>query len=144
MVDPIQVVVPDEVKKLAADSLHPVFSPLQSRTFSEADNISDFLDLKKSLKRAGLLAKYAPLDRNTKLLEIGSGFGTNLAIWVREFGVDGYGVEPTSPGFDAGFVASRILFSANDLDPERIFETPGESLPFPDGTLRCCLFCECA
>ena len=39
MVDPIQVVVPDEVKKLAADSLHPVFSPLQSRTFSEADNI---------------------------------------------------------------------------------------------------------
>ena len=86
------------------------------------------------MKRAGLLAKYAPLDRNTKLLEIGSGFGTNLAIWVREFGVDGYGVEPTSPGFDAGFVASRILFSANDLDPERIFETPGESLPFPDGT----------
>jgi SAM-dependent methyltransferase len=134
MVDPINVIVPDEVKKLAADSLHPVFSPLQSRNFSESDNLSDFLDLKKSLKRADLLAKYASLNRSTKLLEIGSGFGTNLAIWVREFDVDGYGVEPTSPGFDAGFVASRILFSANGLDPERIFETPGESLPFPDGT----------
>jgi SAM-dependent methyltransferase len=134
MVPPINVVVPDEVKKLAEDSLHPVFSPLQSRTFSESDNVADFLDLKKSLKRAGLLARYAPLDGSTKLLEIGSGFGTNLAIWLREFGVDGYGVEPTSPGFDAGFVASRILFSANGLDPERIFETPGESLPFPDGT----------
>jgi SAM-dependent methyltransferase len=134
MVPPIKVIVPDEVKKLAADSLHPVFSPFQSRTFSESDNLSDFLDLKKSLKRAGLLAKYASLDGSTKLLEIGSGFGTNLAIWLLEFGVDGYGVEPTSPGFDAGFVASRILFSANGLDPERIFETPGENLPFPDAT----------
>jgi SAM-dependent methyltransferase len=134
MVGPINVIVPDEVKKLAEDSLHPVFSPLQSRTFSESDNVSDFLDLKKSLKRAGLLSKYASLDERTKLLEIGSGFGTNLAIWLREFGVDGYGVEPTSPGFDAGFVASRILFSANGLDPDRIFETPGENLPFPDET----------
>jgi hypothetical protein len=127
----INVIVPDEVKKLAADSVHPVFSPLQSRTFSESDNLSDFLDLKKSLKRADLLAKYASLDGRTKLLEIGSGFGTNMAIWLREFGVDGYGVEPTSPGFDAGFVASKILFSANGLDPERIFEAPGESLHFP-------------
>jgi SAM-dependent methyltransferase len=134
MVGPINVIVPDEVKKLAEDSLHPVFSPLQSRTFSESDNVSDFLDLKKSLKRAGLLSKYASLNERTKLLEIGSGFGTNLAIWLREFGVDGYGVEPTSPGFDAGFVASRILFSANGLDPDRIFETPGENLPFPDET----------
>ena len=117
MVDPIEVVVPDEVKKLAAESLLPVFSPLQSRNFSESDNVADFLDLKKSLKRAGLLARFAPLDANTKLLEIGSGFGTNLAIWLREFGVDGYGVEPTSPGFDAGLVASKILFSANGLDP---------------------------
>ena len=131
---PVNLIVPDEVKKLAEDSLHPVFSPLQSRTFSENDNLADFLDLKKSLKRADLLAKYVPLDRSTKLLEIGSGFGTNLAIWLKEFGVDGYGVEPTSPGFDAGFVASKILFSANDLDPERILETPGESLPFADGT----------
>jgi SAM-dependent methyltransferase len=136
MMGPINVIVPDEVKKLAEDSLLPVFSPLQSRNFSESDNVSDFLDLKKSLKRADLLAKYAPFDGSTKLLEIGSGFGTNLAIWLREFGVDGYGVEPTSPGFDAGFVASRILFSANDLDPNRIFEAPGESLPFPDGTFH--------
>jgi SAM-dependent methyltransferase len=131
---PIKVIVPDEVKKLAEDSLLPVFSPIHSRAVSDSDRVTDFLDLKKSLKRAGILAKYASLDSSTKLLEIGSGFGTNLAIWLREFGIDGYGVEPTSPGFDAGFVASRILFSANGLDPERIFETPGENLPFPDGT----------
>jgi ubiquinone/menaquinone biosynthesis C-methylase UbiE len=134
MVTPITVIVPDEVKKLVTDSMSPVFSPLHSRTVSESDNVADFLDLKKSLKRADLLARYAPLNGNTKLLEIGSGFGTNLATWLKEFGVDGYGIEPTSPGFDAGFVASRILFSANDLDPERLFEAPGESLPFSDGT----------
>jgi SAM-dependent methyltransferase len=134
MVPPINVIVPDEVRKLAAESLLPVFSPLQSQTISAGDNVSDLLDLRRALKRADLLAKFVPLNGNTKLLEIGSGFGTNLAIWLQEFGIDGYGVEPTSPGFDAGIVASRILFSANGLDPARIFETPGESLPFPDGT----------
>jgi SAM-dependent methyltransferase len=134
MVPPIKVIVPDEVRKLAAESLLPVFSPLQSKTISADDNVSDLLDLPRALRRADLLARFVPLNGNTKLLEIGSGFGTNLAIWLQEFGIDGYGVEPTSPGFDAGIVASRILFSANGLDPARIFETPGESLPFPDGT----------
>jgi ubiquinone/menaquinone biosynthesis C-methylase UbiE len=133
-VPPIELIVPEEVRRLAADSLLPTFSSIQSQAAISGDNVADFLDLKKSLKRAELLAKYVPLDKGTKLLEIGSGFGTNLATWLREFGIDGYGVEPTSPGFDAGFVASRILFSANGLDPARILETPGERLPFPDAT----------
>ena len=133
-VPPIELIVPEEVRRLAADSLLPTFSSIQSQAAISGDNVADFLDLKKSLKRAELLAKYVPLDKSTKLLEIGSGFGTNLATWLREFGIDGYGVEPTSPGFDAGFVASRILFSANGLDPARILETPGERLPFPDAT----------
>ena len=133
-VPPIELIVPEEVSRLAADSLLPTFSSIQSQAAISGDNVADFLDLKKSLKRAELLAKYVPLDKSTKLLEIGSGFGTNLATWLREFGIDGYGVEPTSPGFDAGFVASRILFSANGLDPARILETPGERLPFPDAT----------
>jgi ubiquinone/menaquinone biosynthesis C-methylase UbiE len=133
-VPPIELIVPEEVRRLAADSLLPTFSSIQSQAAISGDNVADFLDLKKSLKRAELLAKYVPLDKSTKLLEIGSGFGTNLATWLHEFGIDGYGVEPTSPGFDAGFVASRILFSANGLDPARILETPGESLPFPDAT----------
>ncbi|MEO6829153.1 MAG: class I SAM-dependent methyltransferase [Acidobacteriaceae bacterium] len=128
-----RVIIPEEVRKLVASSILPVFSPLQSPCTCDQDKISDFLDLKKSRKRAALLARYAPLDASTKLLEIGSGFGTNLAVWLQEFGIDGYGVEPTSPGFDAGLVASRILFSANGLDPGRIFESPGESLPFPSG-----------
>jgi SAM-dependent methyltransferase len=66
------------------------------------------------------------------MLEIGSGFGTNLAVLVANFGVDGYGVEPGGEGFGQGYIASRILLAANNIDPERISNATGESLPFPD------------
>ncbi len=91
----------------------------------------DFLDLSKSRKRAELLARYSPLQ-GKRLLEIGSGFGTNLAVWIRDYGVDGYGVEPSSEGFDAGFHASKELLRANGIDDERITNAVGEQLPFPD------------
>ena len=97
------------------------------------DNIRDFLDLSKSVKRAEILEQYTPL-RSKKLLEVGSGFGTNLATWIKAFAVDGYGVEPSSPGFDAGFVGSQKIFRANGMDPSRIQNATAESLPFPDGT----------
>jgi SAM-dependent methyltransferase len=35
-------------------------------------------------------------------------------------------------GFGQGYVASRKLFAANGIDPERITDSTGESLPFPD------------
>jgi hypothetical protein len=81
MTDPIKVIAPDEVKKRAADSLHPVFSPLPSRTFSESDDVSDFLDLKKSMKRTGWLAKYAPLNGNTNYWKWRQPGGSGLRIY---------------------------------------------------------------
>ena len=72
----------------------------------------DFLDTAKSRKRAEILERYTPL-RGRKVLEIGSGFGTNVAAWTLEFSIDGYGVEPSSDGFDAGYTASRELLAAN-------------------------------
>ena len=91
----------------------------------------DFLDTSKSLKRAEILERYTPLA-GRKVLEIGSGFGTNVAAWILNFSVDGYGVEPSSEGFDAGFEASRRLLAANGIDPARIIGASGEDLPFPD------------
>lgn len=52
----------------------------------------------------------------------------------RSFAVDGYGVEPSSPGFDAGFMGSQKIFIANGMDPSRIQNATAESLPFPDNT----------
>jgi SAM-dependent methyltransferase len=91
----------------------------------------DFLDLAKSFKRAEILGRYTSLEAR-KVLEVGSGFGTNLAVWLRYFDVDGYGVEPGGEGFNQGYLASRRLLAANGMDPDRVRNAPGESLPFPD------------
>lgn len=123
------VQVPAEVFDIAVESIGAFFEPI-----AKADRktlASDFLDLSKCFKRTGELNREVPL-RGRKLLDIGSGYGTNLATCIADFGADGYGVEPSGVGFGEGFAASRKLFAANGLDPERIINSTGESLPFPD------------
>src|SRR5262245_15758996 len=65
----------------------------------------DHLDLTKATNRGRLLERYVAL-RGKKVLEIGAGFGTNLAVWIKEFEIDGYGVEPASLGFEMSFQAA--------------------------------------
>lgn len=123
------VTVPDEVYEIAVETIGVFFEPI-----AKADRrliASDFLDLSRCFKRAREIERYTPL-REKKMLEIGSGFGTNLAVCLAEFGVDGYGVEPGGVGFGQGLIASRKLLAANGLDPERVIDSTGESLPFPD------------
>lgn len=126
---PPAIVIPAEVVEIALHSIGEFFEPI-SRVDPEA-NIGDFLDTSKSFKRAKILSRYAPLE-SQRLLEIGSGFGTNLAVWIKHFQVDGYGVEPGGVGFNQGFLASREFFVANGIDPARLFNADGETLPFPD------------
>jgi ubiquinone/menaquinone biosynthesis C-methylase UbiE len=123
------IVIPLEVFDTARRSIGVFFEPI-SRADPEA-NIQDFLDPRKAFKRAEILERYVSL-KSKKLLEIGSGFGTNLAVWIKHLQVDGYGVEPGSVGFNEGFLNSLKVFSANGLDPARIFNARGESLPFAD------------
>ena len=127
--DAPMVTIPDEVVRIATDRLGGFFelvSGIDRRALA-----ADFLDVRKSQKRAEILQRYLPL-RSKKLLEVGSGFGTNLAEWIKRFGIDGYGIEPGSVGFDSAVHASRLLFAANGLDPGRIANASGEALPFDD------------
>jgi len=129
MNEPTPVIIPPEVVELARHSIGDFFAPIAN---SDPDaNIEDFLDTSKSLTRANILERYVHI-RSKKVLEIGSGFGTNLAFWIKHFGVDGYGVEPGSVGFNQGFLASQVLLKANGIDPNRVIDATGESLPFPD------------
>jgi SAM-dependent methyltransferase len=121
--------VPPEVVKIAKDSIGAFFEPI-SRVPRE-QSVADFLDLSKANKRLDILQQYTQ-TQGRRVLEVGSGFGTNLAVWIKCFEVDAYGTEPGGEGFDQGYRASRILLEANGIDPERIFNAPGESLPFPD------------
>lgn len=123
------VVVPEELFDIAAESIGAFFEPICG--IDRHTNARDFLDLARAFKRAGILKRYISLE-SKKLLEVGSGFGTNLAVWIKSFHVDGYGTEPGGDGFNQGFLASRILFVANGIDADRIQNCPGEELPFAD------------
>jgi SAM-dependent methyltransferase len=126
-----EIVVPDSVRAAAEESIGAFFESI-SKTPPRAA-AADHLNLEKSFKRAQLLEHYAPLS-NKKLLEIGSGFGNNLAVWIKSYKVDGYGTEPDGVGFGTSFSASRELFAANGIDPERIIPLKGETLPFADAS----------
>jgi len=123
------IMIPAEVVTLAEESIGAFFEPINKgdrRTLAR-----DFLDPSKAFKRMGILERYTTLE-SKKLLEVGSGFGTNLAVWIKCFHVDGYGVEPGGEGFNQGYIASQKIFAANGIDPIRIVNTAGEALPFAD------------
>ncbi len=88
---PAEITIPEGICKIAAESLGAFFEPINK--VDPQVNARDFLDTSKSFKRAEIIQRYAPL-RSAKLLEVGSGFGTNLAVWIRHYDVDAYGVEP--------------------------------------------------
>jgi SAM-dependent methyltransferase len=123
------VTIPSEVFEIAVESIGVFFEPI-----AKVDRITiatDFLDISRCMKRMLELDRYVPL-RGKKLLDIGSGYGTNVATCIADFGADAYGVEPSGVGFGQGYVASRKLLAANGIDPERVLNCVGESLPFTD------------
>ncbi len=126
-----EITVPPEIVEMAAQSIGAFFEPICK--VDRHSNASDFLELSKSFKRAALLEKFERLA-GKKVLEVGSGFGTNLAVWIRHFDADAYGVEPGGTGFNQGYIASRMLLAANGIAPERVMDSAGESLPFPDAS----------
>lgn len=125
------IVIPQDVRDAARDSVGDYFNSIAKvDPLASAD---DHLETAKAYTHAESLRRLTPLE-GKKLLEVGSGYGTNLAVFVKDFGVDGYGVEPDGEGFGRSFSSSREIFKANGLDPERIAAGTGEALPFPDET----------
>jgi SAM-dependent methyltransferase len=123
------IVVPESVQVVAKNSVGEFFARVSQMP---ADvSARDHLDLERPIRAGRLLAQYTPMQ-GKKLLEIGSGFGINLATWIKLYGLDGYGTERDAVGFSSSFRASRELFSANQLDPERIIGVAGDMLPFAD------------
>src|SRR5208283_2367615 len=71
--------------------------------------------------------------RGKRLLEVGSGFGIFLAVVRRDYGVESYGIEPASGGFDTSRELAREILASYGLDPSIVIDAKGEDLPFPDG-----------
>jgi SAM-dependent methyltransferase len=93
----------------------------------------DHLDPNKCLEQAGFIQHYESLS-GKRVLEIGSGYGTALAVFSKVFGADAYGIEPDGEGFASSLAASRHLLAANGIDPGRVLGGVGERLPFPDAS----------
>ena len=95
--------------------------------------VSNLLSFQKPLYQSDILSKYTSV-KNKKILEIGSGLGINLLVWIKAFDVDGYGVEPAAVGFGSSYEISKKIFHLNGIDPERIVNAVGESIPFEDNS----------
>ena len=91
----------------------------------------DHLNAAKSIKRAQNIERYIDM-KGKRILEVGSGYGTNLIAWTKMFNVDANGVEPGGVGFSNSFEISQALLKANGIDPNRVKNAVGEALPFPD------------
>jgi SAM-dependent methyltransferase len=125
------IAVPESVRVAAENSVGVFFATVSKMP---ADvSARDHLDLERPIRAGRLLETYTSLQ-GKKLLEIGSGFGINLATWIKLYQLDGYGTERDAVGFSSSFGASRELFAANGLDPERIIGVEGNTLPFVDAS----------
>jgi SAM-dependent methyltransferase len=115
------IVVPDSVLELAENSVGVYFESVARQ--NRAATARDHTDPARAVKKGQILERFTPLQ-GKKLLEIGSGYGTNLATWI----------ERDTEGFASSLKASRELFVANGLDPERVIRVSGDTLPFSDGS----------
>ncbi len=125
------IIVPDSVRELAEQSVGIFFEGVTKTP--RAVNARDHLDVVRPVKKGELLERFTPLH-GKKLLEIGSGYGTNLATWIKKYDLDAHGTERDTEGFASSFKASRALFEANGLDPERIIRVVDDALPFPEAS----------
>jgi SAM-dependent methyltransferase len=125
------IVVPESVKEMAEQSIGVFFEGVNN--MRRDANARDHLDTERPYRAARILEGFTPL-RGKKLLEIGSGFGITLATWIKEYGIDGLGTERDAEGFGSSFRASREIFLANGLDPERIVRVTDDRLPFADSS----------
>jgi len=125
------ILVPSDVTAAAVRSAGVYFERINGvdQTVLGRDHVNPT----RYFKIVEALDREVPLS-GKKLLEIGSGFGVSLAVMLKQFNVDAYGIEPASEGFDASYKCARDVLSANDLDPSRLIDAVGESIPFSDGT----------
>ena len=121
--------VPDEVFRRVRDAIAAPFARING---ADPEVLAaDLLNGAKSSRRAEVLQRYARL-RGRKILEVGAGCGVNLIVWSKEFGIDGYGIEPGLAGFETSFDVSQELLPLNALENTRVRDAVGEELPFPD------------
>lgn len=123
--------IPAHVTEMAIHSLGAYFEKLNGVDKETLGR--DHINPVRYLHNIEAIDEETPLA-GKKLLEIGSGFGLSLALMLKRFDVDAYGIEPASQGFDDSFVCAHAILEANGLDSSRLINAVGEDIPFADET----------
>jgi SAM-dependent methyltransferase len=124
-------VIPESVYTQLEEGLGKYFEPIAKVPRDVLTK--DMLNPIKAVKHLDILKRYVDVQ-GKRLLEIGSGYGTNLIVWIKQFGIDAIGVEPEGEGFASTIEVSRELCRLNGVDPEKVMVYQGEKLPFNDAT----------
>ena len=72
--------------------------------------------------------------KGKKLLEIGAAVGTMLIIARKNYGVEAYGIEPSTNEFSSFQEVSSRLLKENNISNNIIVNANGEDLPFSDNS----------
>ena len=130
-VNAAEIVIPASVVQAARDTIGEFFYRLNGT--DPLAGALDHLNPDKCIKHAELLERYAPMA-GKRVLEVGSGYGTALAVFVKKYGANAVGIEPDGEGFASSLNSSRELLAANGIDPGCIIAGVGENLPFPNAS----------
>lgn len=77
-----------------------------------------------------VLRKTGISPEGKKILEVGSGCGLFLVYGTKVLGWNLYGIEPGRDEYSGRFETARQMLSENDIDPERVINSAGESIKF--------------
>jgi len=82
-----------------------------------------------------IVNKFYSFDfKGKKLLEIGSAAGSMIVIARRDYGIEAYGIEPSSDEFSSFNQISTALLEEYNLPKDTIKNAVGEDLPFSDNS----------
>jgi SAM-dependent methyltransferase len=90
----------------------------------------EFLSEARVMEQVALLRRYVPTLSGARLLEVGSGYGTFVAVANRDGLCNALGVEPGADAYGSAFDISRKLLVSMGVDQDLVKNAPGEALPF--------------
>jgi SAM-dependent methyltransferase len=93
---------------------------------------AEFLSVERSAEQVRELKRFAPIGPTSRVLEVGSGFGTFVYYCQANDVCDCHGLEPGLPPYSATLDISRRLLQSANLPTSAIAEGIGESMPYED------------
>ncbi|KAA1054037.1 class I SAM-dependent methyltransferase [Azospirillum argentinense] len=94
----------------------------------------EFVSTERAGEQVKELSRFVPIGPDTRVLEVGSGFGTFVYHCRVNNICDCHGLEPGQPPYDATLGIARRLLGDAGLDQSVIHEGIGEAMPFEDGS----------